>query len=663
MTKLRWLTFLMAILIQGTGCKARKKPDSATKAIYNQSAWYVGARQPIHVCVNYSDPVKKALGGGNPSLTKEYLEWMTWYSFLTWIQYLDLKGIQSKAEFDGRGPPETSTIFESSLKRWSNIKDINIDSMYMDSYVNFAADILTTPTPEPIPLMFHHFTDLDIDRSFADSLLFENDCARADLEVHFGTKPTIQLSEPNNQNSTKLGSAVKGEKPSDGRRVKGAILLVDHGNQLSYDDVYEPLYVLTHEWGHVFGVPHIDGTIMDPQELAEFMATAKLLRHHSPLNNLIGNQRKGLLWNVAIDHWRMLAPCRRNTCIVQGLFLENIISHSVFSKNYKLDWFKIPHDRKDYWHSPLDSEKSKVVNFSKPIDFFKSEKLTNGNGDWNIPFFTHSKAIERTAFGDLHFTPEQDLPLKEIFIRDQIADSEKIYHGAYSASQWINSKFVVTTSVNSNQPKSPAIKVRVDCEGKSAVIFRSRNFGGNSSLVSLPWLERNSPLTQKLKDLSESCKFENQEIFNLDAFKVEKFEEKLVSDTASFKNPERYVLQNDAWLQKKQVDMTTIEGKNFCGQFINDLQVCLWFNATLAVLTLKNNQGQSNQCALDSVAAPEYAKGETYWNCQATLNRLLLGMALVVRPINESQNDVEFFATTEYGIQIPIFKTTLNKLR
>ena len=403
---------------RGRGSASQQKSET----IVADPAWFTGADKPIRVCFDYSNAVNAQFPKGDAKLQ---LGTRIIYGYMSWMAYLHNKALQP-------------TLDLATARKIKNLQP------FSDNKVTVLWDVPKTfkqglgdPTQLCAQPQSSKPTVGDVDQAFPVALAFVDHCEDAELEVHFGTKPSFPISESNEPASV-VGAAIV--RPSDASSGKGggAIVLPDEGTQMKYADLIEPTLTLVHEFGHVFGTPHVAGTIMDPDYLKLFFADAVATRNVDRVfrSTLFGNTA----WSI--DQWRQMVLCKTTP--------EN----PTFGNGINLG-----------------------TSFGAFQSFAAPSTSIGLGGYYFYPFGTNDYvfSIPPEAIKSGHVEVETDTKIAEVFHRRPELNVAPIYHQSLVMNQWLGKKYLLKVQMNANDDTGSNVEVTKECPTSNLMIYEGYN--------------------------------------------------------------------------------------------------------------------------------------------------------------------------------------------
>ncbi len=544
-----WQIAAATLLCLTAGCKQRSSASAVLSVDQNAVAWYVGAETPLSICVKASAAVTSHLAkGGKPQKVLEYTVWRTYFN---WLYYLYNKGLQPVFL-----PPDgahTYTVDSASKTDWDWGHEGEIYGW--GGKFNAVGSTSTTFPNSP-----ERASKQELAVAFPIGMTFTDDCDAADLEVHFGTSPNFALKTDAAEPASVLGRSVLSGGTSTTSRRHGAIILPEHGEELNYDDIAEADVMLMHEWGHVLGVPHVVGTIMDPEELGRFMKNAKLTRGVVPPYDRMSQ----FFFTSQIDHWRELAFCqKKSNCENFGQAYEGTSALGQLHADTGLEFLTIPNQTTTSLLE-VDKKDSQVIHLA-----------SDANAD--------------------QLEVEQATDLVEVFRKPDSLHAPKIYNQARVVNRWINGQFLLKTLMNVNDRDSSAIAAVADCQGQSFSLFQSlhfSNWGDSNSRTYFPAGTIPSDVGRKLladclgtvDDATKLSKTELTEAQKQDLGK----RAKVVHD--------RFQTQTLTLRGDPDHGVVLPKADTMCGAFVQGLNICLWRSGDVAAIQVQEASGATETC-------------------------------------------------------------------
>lgn len=526
-------------------CKSRLQ-TSDLRISHNSVGWFLDASQPLTICVNASRNVREHLAEGGE--VDGILKYSIWRTFMSWIVYLDRKNIQPLYEL----PQNLGQlgILKHRTEHYGFLK-AGMSYGWLGTIVPVQINSEELPKPKTNP------TTEELKSSFPSSIRFVNNCDDAEIELHFGTQPSFSDDVAQEPKSVLARSHLSPTKSKSGR-LHGAIVLVDHGEELNYDDRSEMDVLLMHEWGHVFGVPHITGTIMDPEEIADFFLDAKVTRNIlTPFERI-----KNFEGRLRIDHWRQLTFCRGggwSPCLVSGDSLIGLEATALVSSSGGLQSLDVKPAQRDA------GEKKYIV------------AVKESGGD--------KIEIKEKA-------PNKDKSINadEIFRRPGISSIQPIFHQSQTVERWISGDYVLTTEMNTNdksQKNLPSVRAMADCSGRSFSIFNNETYHRSGEFNIVPFEPNNTHFADRAARELNLCTKVVGDIFKVKVAQLSEPEraerEKLIPYINLTLNSGKLQLLND---QPPRAYIVSEELR--CRPFAAGIALCFWQKENIGIMQLRS---------------------------------------------------------------------------
>jgi hypothetical protein len=507
------------------------------------TASFVGGNRTLTVCV--SGP---ALPNG--SLSNDEFYKIASESYIQWIRYFSDHGIFPQPEYETYNP---SLVIAQSKQKYNVTQNL----------------VRVTPTPEELETdasffnqkkgMFHRTTFpviTDIDRQgFPLILSRRSNCDSADLKIQIG-RPLPEGSQEFGQDQNLLGRFSKiSERPSrmypEDPNWHPSIIDI-YQSDFGFSEPLEIRYIVMHELGHMFGIPHIKGTIMDPEVLKTIASQLKSLAHvKDPI------LRKQLLpESIAIDHWRILSPCANESyCLSLGVQYNSADGIIGYSELKGMRYYDFRFDST----KPIGSER---IEFSILNSEIKPENK-------------YSSALE------------------EILVRPQMYNPTPIYHKAIEVDAWRNNEIVAKTTINMNQPIESPVQVTIDCLGSHTSIFKSNFHDGLTDVSALGWTLSSFQQSYEALASYEDCArnkagFDTSRSTTLKEVSKELNESIItVLESGFFQLPNASIATSMLPAQNDQC--TSTSGKY---GILKSNKICIWRSGNFSVLHFTDNGGQ-----------------------------------------------------------------------
>ena len=434
-----YMTWLIILTVTVSSCKSRLDSGLAGARVENDIAWFTGGDRPINVCIRVSDAVVAANHAARANITIAYLSQAIGMTYTAWYKYMVSRGVQPYFP-----TIEADPVPADSYQSWGALNH----KYYLEHAMQFPTEVVATPAQRA--------------QAFPGTLNFIVDCSKADLEFNFGTTPSFAVEDRSSNEST-LGYVAPDQRSPKGSWRRGAVIVA--GTELiSYEDALEPTFVLMHEWGHILGVPHVEGTIMDPEELRLSTNSFRALRGLNPAVRTIS-----FFSAYMIDRWRNLMLCQRLDCSYQGSIFGVLDAEVQTSPDSdELTWI-------------LDMGSDAAQQLQVAVDQAKAKGVKNGNiFDWTST------------------VPEKPQPIVKIFRRPDNVSVPELFHESRSIEMWTGKSNLVKLLMNTSKPGESPIQFVGDCKDQHVNLFSSM-FGSGSSIVFsdnwIPTMDVASPLS------------------------------------------------------------------------------------------------------------------------------------------------------------------------
>lgn len=513
---------ILILILSLLGCRARTSTSSvqADSVVQSNPSLFFGGNQAIQICVQMSDAVKTRLSKST-QFPVSTLKKTVFETYAYWVFYMLQKGVQKSFSYEqalAKVPIGTFPL---------NTKPSDVRSVKVEERLEF-------PWPDT-----SNVSAADIQKAFPVAIAWVDNCRDADLEVHFGTKPTFANSEVTGEADLVLGAIYtdKNPHPRHSGWHRGAIVLQDQSESIDYKDTVDAEFILMHEWGHVLGVPHVVGTVMDPNILTTFAMDSKNSREFdSFLRPLLFNR------NIDVDRWRQLVICQQLSCSSAGLTMGLLGATADINEKTGLDRFQFGYlgDLSSANPTPTVSR-----NFGK----IETENSTN---------------------------------IAEVFRRPMEVHADPVFHKTIVINRWLNKSYLTKAMFNGNAPNTPPISVQGDCRGKKIKIFESGFTYGYQPV--LPWylnqVKQLTPLikTKEFADcVQDTTIFPEQTYLQINENQKQRLS-KMVYKLET-QQSELYGLPRTPWQNLPQKN-------TYCTYQVNGVELCLYHKGNLAVMRI-----------------------------------------------------------------------------
>lgn len=520
---------IVVLLLVVVACKTR--PSTLASSVPSDAvALFVGADKPILTCIQQDQAIAKSLGLSD-SAVATWLRFITFNSYARWIAYAASRKIQplgslaQMQQITGR-----QTILDSTAS-WFDVINADIPEM------KAVKSNLATPTRDQVL------------SGFPVAMGFTTNCERADLVVHFGSSPIDPQKSVIQEPGTILGQLIpKSAEKNDETWTKGAIIVAGPTADFSYEGFLGPSMVLMHEFGHMLGVPHVPGTVTEPDELADFVLQMKKMQGLS--TNL---KSKVLAGFTSVDLSRILMLCE-SPCSLSGIWLG------------------------------------------------LAEALTSYSHKQGITSLTY-KMIDKyvTGFGANTKPPQfdSDQPLAQIFRKPKPFDRE-VYHN-YSTvfTQWPYAGTPIQTSVNTLNNDNMLFKIVMSCGSQKLPIFISDRMIHGRPMREFNWQEIDeSKYIDRIMDFWHCWLGGLQKESD-----IESLRDLLVHQGQMMRNAlNTLFFKNIPWsfISPDKEEMVP-RNQSWCGMVLSKLELCIWRKDDIALASLMRN-GQSYTVPLNVVS-------------------------------------------------------------
>lgn len=533
-------------------CRARNSNTQLeSSTVQAPPAWFVGADKPLRICFQWSKKIDAQFPDHDAQLQ---LGTRIVLTYSKWIEYLRLKAIQPNIDFaTARKIKKLPEFDEKSVLLFFPVSvDITKQSI---------AEI-TQQCAQPN----QNNTEAAVNRAFPVGLAFVNNCEDADLEIHFGTKPNFIGTAPVDTDAEYAGvSLVNPFKPG------GAIVLPDEGPSMKYSDWIESSVMLMHEFGHVFGASHIDGTIMDSNYLKDFFQDASRVRDVDP------TLRQSVFtpdYVLSVDHWRQLVLCHQTPEQPElGTGLLPGTSFGVFQG------FAAP---------------SKSVGLSS-YSFYLA-----GTNDYVAQI---NEQVIKSAQLDV----ENHSQIAEIFRRPKDVAAEPVFHESYVFNQWFEKKTFVKVSMNVNSPDRSNIEVVKDCPTAKFTAYENYYVGRYQPV--LPRIWRPAGIDRYAENsiaTFANCLGKDKDLLEFDASQFSKsYADANVNNFFKMAEAEPWRMSHT----RPEPTYKLPSKHQWCGPFRGDKKLCVWIDGNLGAFQISGSEGYFQKELVPEIS--HYAKQET----------------------------------------------------
>ena len=514
-------------------CKART--DGELKLSDDQGpvnpAWFVGGDQIIAVCINTSPMVKQRMAAAGLDSAK--LRDQVGSTYAKWVEYVSKRRGVLYLE-----SPNADTLIARGLAT-----GIAAGKLSASTPLNKVYDHVQHEFMWGLPAFEPDLSPAVVAAMFPLALAFVEDCSKADLEVDFGTSPSFRATESVAEESGVVGAALIKSTISSTWK-KGAIVLKDDSDQLSYGDLTEVGVVLMHEWGHVLGNAHMTGTIMDSTVLTAFARDAAATR------DLSANLRDVLFKDAgSIDQWRQLyAP---NDCVGQSICYINGIGFNDLPGAVTINY-------KGALHS---------------MQFF------------SLDFFSVLLDPGLSALGQFEVKPEASLG--EVFQRPRDIAPKPLRMESYVVSNWRTRNYLVKIMVNTNQDEtSSSVMLQAECHNATVTIFQGQYPRLYNISAPRTWPKVLDSATYQSVRSAQNCATNTPDFSGLSNSGIDADVKSAIEQLSTPQN----------WSMGPATDHqpTILPAKeSWCATLKSHVSMCLWRRGKLGLVQFKDGQGTS----------------------------------------------------------------------
>jgi hypothetical protein len=543
---------LILLIFNFFACKQRSASALSDASLFTaEQAWFTGITKPIRICVNMDPKIPQVLQR-SPKDTQIAIESLLIKTYGGWLQYLIDRGIQPELTMLQARMLLNLPPYEPQGERVIEVTaQPEVRAMAQLYEFSESAPILTQPEKWKFvyPAALSFLEDCDHDQS------------NADLVVQIGGREQSSNGGTTVPNVMDDRESVLGMVSSQLDPAKNKLNRFMHirgpSKILSYRQLLFPQLIMMHEWGHILGVPHVPGTVMDSTELLDFSEQLTLVE-------TLPDRALPTLFDslIAIDRKKILLPCYERACVVQGTWLGRFprqLSYELKTADFKL--------HRDF---PPGVE---------PIEVVKEDARNS----------------------------------IEVFKRPDV--QEPIYHGYYTFLHDMNIT-VQRVFVNTNGSDDANILTKFQCPTGTIVYFEANKVVHGVSVPAYTWNEKSLGSSLEQIDQLTSCMEPEGDSPEATATRANMKEIK-VQAIANYNKSRQFMrtyFESTPWtfMNPNHEPWSLPVAHTKCGKVGSQFDLCLWRNGDLGVATLQRG-GLQQVIPLTRVKSMVASSGSESW--------------------------------------------------